>query len=90
MRVRRLTPPTPEEQDAALAALTGTVSESKPESDLDRNLLRLRLVMEAQRRGVPWTAIGAAMGMSGKMAKAHMKALARVTQREVLLARQGR
>ena len=81
-----MTPPTPEQEGAALAALTGTVSESRPVSDLDRNLLRLRLVMEAKARGVPWSAIGAAMGMSGKMAKAHMKALARVTQREVLLA----
>lgn len=82
-----MTPPTPEQQDAALAALTGTVSEQKPGTDLDRNLLRLRLVMEAKARNVPWTVIGAAMGMSGKEAKATMKALARVTQRQVLLAK---
>lgn len=82
-----MSPPTPEQVDAALAALTGTVSEAKPGSDLDRNLVRLRLVMEAKARNVSWTSIGAAMGMSGKMAKAHMKALARVTQRELLLAK---
>ena len=59
--------PTPDQQDAALAALTGTVSEAKPETELDRSLMRLRLVMEAQRRGASWTMIGAAMneGLSG-------------------------
>ena len=82
-----MTPPTADQQDAALAALTGTVGEQKPASDLDRDLLRLRLVMEAKARNVSWTAIGAAMGVSGKAAKAHMKALARVTQRAVLLAK---
>ena len=87
-----MTPPTPEQQDAALAALTGTVSESKPETDLDRSLLRLRLVMEAQRRGASWTAIGAAMGegLSGKAAKRYFKTLARETQRDLLLSRVGR
>ena len=82
-----MTPPTPEEQDAALASLTGTVNEAKPETDLDRNLLRLRLVMEATGRGVPWSRIGAAMGCSGKEAKRQMKQLARHTQRQVLLAK---
>jgi hypothetical protein len=82
-----LTPPTASQVDAALASLTGTVGESKPVTDLDRNLLRLRLVMEAKARNVSWTAIGAAMGVSGKACKAHMKHLARDTQRQLLLAR---
>ena len=85
-----MTPPTPEQQDVALAALTGTVNEQKPETDLDRNLLRLRLVMEATGCGVPWSRIGATMGVSGKEAKRQMKQLARHTQRQVLLAKQGR
>lgn len=80
-----MNPPTPEQVDSALAALTGTVTEEKPETDLARNMLRLRLVMLAKERGVPWTAIGAAMGgLSGAMAKREMKHLARVTQRQLL------
>jgi hypothetical protein len=82
-----MSPPTPEQVDGALAALTGTVTEQKPDGDLDRNLLHLRLVMEAKGRGVSWASIGAAMGLSGKMAKAHMKQLARATQWELLRAR---
>lgn len=85
-----MSPPTPDQQDAALAALTGTVSEQKPATDLDRNLLRLRLVMEATGRGVPWSRIGATMGVSGKEAKRQMKQLARHTQRQVLLAKRDR
>lgn len=85
-----MTPPTAEQQDAALAALTGNVSEEKPQSDLDRNLLRLRLVMEAKARHVSWAAIGRTMGLSGKEAKRQMKALAKTTQRELLLTRQNR
>lgn len=84
-----MTPPGPERVDAALAALTGTVNEEKPESDLDRSLVRLRLVMLAKARGISWRAIGRTMGLSGKACKAQMKALARDTQRELLLARRN-
>ena len=34
--------------DTALASLTGTITERKPETALDANLLRLRLVAEAK------------------------------------------
>ena len=82
-----MSPPGPEQVDAALAALTGTVSEAKPSSDLERNLVRLRLVAEATNRGVPWSRIGLVMGCSGKEAKRQMKQLARHTQRQLLLAK---
>ena len=82
-----MSPPGPEAVDAALAALTGNVGEEKPHSDLDRALLRLRLVMEAKARGVSWRAIGRTMGLSGKACKSEMKRLARDTQRDLLLAR---
>ena len=85
-----MTPPTPEQVDAALAALTGALTEKKPESDLDRNLVRLRLIAEAQGRGVSWRVIGAAMGCSGKEAKRSAKQLAAHTQRQVLLAKRDR
>jgi len=77
----------PEEVDAALAALTGTVTETRPDTELARNMLRLRLVAEAKARGVPWAVIGGALGgISGKAAKHEMKHLARVTQRQLLAA----
>ena len=84
-----MSPPGPEAVDAALAALTGTLSETKPSSDLERALLHLRLVAEATGRGVPWSRIGLVMGCSGKEAKRQMKQLARHTQRQLFLARNG-
>ena len=90
MRGVAMSPTTPDQQDAALAALTGTLNERKPDSDLDRNLLRLELVRRATANGVPWSAIGRALGCSGKEAKRQMKQLARHTQRQVLLAKQNR
>ncbi len=65
-----------------LAALTGTVTERKPESDLDRDLLRLRLVVEAQAAGVSWNVIGRVYGMTGKEMKRQVKRLAARTQRD--------
>lgn len=85
-----MSPPAPEQVDAALAALTGALNERKPETDLDRNLLRLRLVAEAQSRGVSWAVIGRTMGMSSKEAKRAMKQLAAHAQRQVLLAKRAR
>ena len=83
-----MSPPTAEQTDAALAALTGTVTEQHPDTDLARNMLRLRLVMEAKHKGVPWVAIGQALGgISAKAAKREMKHLAARTQRELLASR---
>ena len=85
-----MTPQTPEQVDASLAALTGTVTEAKPDSEFTRNLLRLKMVRDAKMAGVSWTAIGQALGgISGKAAKAEMKHLARVTQRQLLASRKG-
>ena len=85
-----MTTKTPTEVDAGLAALTGTVTEQRPSTDLDRAMLHLRLIMEAQRRGVSWAAIGGVFGCSGKQAKARTKQLARQTQRALLLSRAAR
>lgn len=76
-----------EAADAALAALTGTITERKPVTDLDRAMLRLRLVAEAKDKGISWTVIGRALGCSGKEAHRRMKALAAQTQRELLATR---
>lgn len=82
-----MSPPTPDQQDAALAALTGTVTEARPDSELARAMLRLRLVMDAKHAGIPWTAIGKALGgISGKEAKRETKHLAAATQRELMIS----
>lgn len=75
-------------ENAALAALSGTVTEQRPDTGLARNMLRLRLVLEAQRAGASWRVIGEALGgISGKAAKRHMKLLAAKTQRQLLAAK---
>jgi hypothetical protein len=81
-----MSPPTPEQQDAALASLAGNTTERKPVTDLDRDLMRLRLVSDARLAGIPWAAIGASLGMSGKECKAAMKRLAAKANRELVLA----
>ena len=50
-----MSPPDAFTIDTALASLTGTITERKPETALDANLLRLRLVAEAKDAGIPWT-----------------------------------
>jgi hypothetical protein len=82
-----VSPPTPEQTDSALAALSGTITERKPVTDLDRAMLRLRLVAEAKDRGISWTVIGNALGCSGKEAHRRMKALAAQTQRQLMATR---
>jgi hypothetical protein len=83
-----MSPPTPEQEDAALAALSGTVTETRPAAGLQRNMLRLRLVMDAQRNGASWQMIGQALGgISGKAAKRQMKLLAARTQRQLLASK---
>lgn len=87
-RKAAMSPPTAEEEDAALAALSGTITESRPDGGLQRNMLRLRLVLDAQKAGASWAVIGQALGgISGKAAKRQMKHLAAKTQRQLLAAK---
>ena len=79
-----MSPPSQAELDQALAALTGTVTERKPEDDLQERLLRLRLVADARANNVPWARIGAIYGLTAKEAKRDMKRLRNRTQRDVL------
>lgn len=75
-----MSPPTPEEEDQALASLTGTAVPP----GLDRAVTRLRLIGDAREAGIPWARIGASLGgMSGKAAKAAAKRLARDTRRQL-------
>jgi len=78
-----VSPPSPEEEDAAL---TGTAPGGTPATDLDRAMLRLRLVAEAKSRGVSWAAIGLALGCDGKAAKRYVKRYAARTQHDLLLS----
>jgi hypothetical protein len=68
------------EEDQALAGIEGA---PVPE-DLNRDMLRLRLIAEARGRNVPWAVIGASLGMDGKQAKAMTKRLARDTRRQLI------
>ena len=80
-----MSPPTPEQQDSALAALTGTITERRPASQLERDMLRVKLIAQAKEQGVPWPVIGSALGVDGKRARKDFHALARRTQRTMLL-----
>ena len=80
-----MSPPTPEQQDSALAALTGTITERRPASQLERDMLRVKLIAQAKEQGVPWPVIGSALGVDGKRARKDFHALARRTQRIMLL-----
>ena len=79
-----MTPSTPEQEDSALAALTGTITERAPGTDLERNMLRLLLIKKARDRDIPWTVIGRPLGLSGKAVKAQVKRLAAQTQRDLM------
>jgi hypothetical protein len=84
-----MSPPSPERQDADLAALTGCVTQARPETALDASLMRLRMIADAKAAGIPWTAIGRVYGVSGKEAKRQAKTLAREAQRELVTARRS-
>jgi hypothetical protein len=75
-----VSPPTPEQETAALAGLAG----SQAPGDLDPALLRLRLISDAREKNIPWSSIGSALGMTGKEAKASAKRLARFANRRLL------
>jgi hypothetical protein len=80
--VASMSPPTPAEETASLASLTG----SEPAGGLEPALMRLKLISDAREKNIPWSSIGAALGMSGKEAKASAKRLARYANRRLLEA----
>jgi hypothetical protein len=80
-----MSPPTPEQTDSALASLAGTITERKPTTQLERDMFRVKLIAQLKERGVPWPVIGNALGVDGKTAKRDFHALARRTQRTMLL-----
>lgn len=71
-----MSPPTREEQNQALAALSGGTVPAPGLDFLQASLFRLRSVAEAQSAGRSWPEIGTALGMTGKEAKRHVKHLA--------------
>jgi hypothetical protein len=77
-----VSPPTPAEQDQALASLSG----SEVPQNLDADIARLSLIAKARSIGMPWAAVGSALGMDAKTAKATAKRLARDTRRAMLAA----
>jgi hypothetical protein len=75
-----VSPPTPAEQDQALASLSG----SEIPANLDADIARLSLIARARSIGMPWASIGSALGMDAKTAKATAKRLARDTRRQLI------
>jgi hypothetical protein len=78
------------DQDSSLAAMIGTVAEGDRTTDLDRALLRLKLVRAAQDKGLSWASIGAALGYpSGRQAKKAVHGLEARVRRELMLSRRN-
>ena len=69
----------------ALALLDADGSDDSP-ADLEPALMRLKLISDAREKGIPWSAIGSALGMTGKEAKASAKRLAAYANRQLLAA----
>ena len=63
------------EQDSPLAAMVSTVAAGKPVTALDVARARVEAVDEALGKGVPWAAIGAVYGISGREAKKKINGL---------------
>jgi hypothetical protein len=74
--------PTPAGETAALALLDADGSDGSP-ADLEPALMRLKLISDAREKGIPWSAIGGTLGMTGKEAKASAKRLARYANRRL-------
>jgi hypothetical protein len=79
--------PTAAGQIRNLAALAGADVGQLPPPGLDRDLLRVSLIIQGQQRGATWAQISAALFgyCDPRAAKRAVKALARNTQRAVLL-----
>jgi len=82
-----MTPPAAQEQDDSLAAMIGGVADGRPATDLDKAVLRLRMVKEAKDRGLSWAAIGSVYGLPGREMKRDVHRLDERVQRELRLAR---
>jgi hypothetical protein len=84
-----VTPPTEAEQDFSLAAMIGTVAEGQQATSLDKAVLRLQLVRQAQDRGLSWAQIGSVYGLSGREMKREVHHLARRVRPGLMAKRNG-
>ena len=80
-----MSPPTAEEQDAALAAMIGAVADGQPVTALDKAMIRLKVITQAKER-LSWAAIGSVYGLSGKEMKREAHNLRVRVQRELRAA----
>ncbi len=75
-----------EEQDSLLAAMISAVAEGKPAGDLEKGILRLKLISEARDRNLSWNVIARALRYpSGRQLKADTRKLAEHVTRELRL-----
>lgn len=75
------------DQDPDLAAMVAALAEGRPAGDLQRAILRLKLITEAQTAGATWNAIATALRYpSGRQLKRDTRLLAAQVTRELRLA----
>ena len=68
-----MTPP----EDPALAAMIAAIADGRPAGDLQKGILRLKLIKQAQDRGLSWNTIAAALNYpSGRHLKKDTRRLA--------------
>ena len=75
------------EQDSPLAAMISTVREGQLVTSLDKAILRLQMVQQAQDRGLTWAQIGSVYGMTGREMKREVHKLTARVQRELIAAK---
>jgi hypothetical protein len=74
-------------QDPDLTAMVTRLAEGHPAGDLEKAILRLKLIKEAQAAGASWTAIAAALNYpSGKQLKKDTARLHEHVTRQLRLA----
>ena len=75
------------DQDHALAAMISGLADGQPAGDLEKAILRLKLIRQAQDRGLSWNTIATALGYpSGRQLKKDTHRLALDVTRQLRLA----
>ena len=76
------------EEDSPLADMISTLADGIPAGDLEKSILRLKLIKEAQDRNISWTVLARVLGYpSGKQLKKDTHRLAEHVAQELTLAK---
>jgi hypothetical protein len=78
---------TPAAEDPELTAMVEALADGKPAGDLERAILRLKLITEARARGLSWNKLAVALRCSsGKQLRKETARLAEHVSRQLRLA----